>query len=296
MFPANPLIELILRCCLAKAQRLHKVETSHLVVEPTHIHFIARVSNPDDIKGFMERFKTESSHAINRLLGRRKRTIWCAGYDSPVLLTPEDVVNKIVYCYLNPSRDGLADSIDTYLGFSSWKAFLSGQTSFTAKDIARSDIEPLGAMNLQAYLAAAEALAKDKPQILFTISPNAWMQCFNITTPEEIKYWNQKIIEAVRSAEKEYREQRAAQGRAVIAKEAQLNQRIGAPYTPERTGKRMYCISSDVPLRKQFIQMVKELVAQAADVLKEWRKGNFVPYPPGLYPPSFPKLANILYC
>ena len=36
MFPSNPLIEMRLRSCLARAQQLHPVEVSHLVVEATH--------------------------------------------------------------------------------------------------------------------------------------------------------------------------------------------------------------------------------------------------------------------
>ena len=45
--------------------------------------------------GFMERFKCETAHAVNRLLGRRQVTVWCKGYDSPVILTLDDLVEKL---------------------------------------------------------------------------------------------------------------------------------------------------------------------------------------------------------
>ena len=100
------------------------MDISHFLVEGTHMHLIAVVQNPDDIKGFMERFKTESAHCINRLLGRKKRTVWCEGYDSPLLLTADDVVNTITYIYTNPAKDNLETSIDNYPGLSSWSMFL----------------------------------------------------------------------------------------------------------------------------------------------------------------------------
>src|SRR5688572_30273179 len=84
----NPLTEAIIKSCLARAQHLHPLRICHFIVEGTHIHLFVVIENPDDLCGFTERFKTESAHMINRLLGRKKRTLWCEGYDSPVVLTP----------------------------------------------------------------------------------------------------------------------------------------------------------------------------------------------------------------
>ncbi len=43
----------------------------------------------------MERFKCETGHAVNRLLGRRQVTVWCQGYDSPAILALDDLVEKM---------------------------------------------------------------------------------------------------------------------------------------------------------------------------------------------------------
>ena len=75
MLPANYLTEFIVMAALLRAQKHHPVVISHFLVSGTHIHMIVRVDNPEDIPGFMERFKTESAHYINRSLGRKKRTI-----------------------------------------------------------------------------------------------------------------------------------------------------------------------------------------------------------------------------
>jgi hypothetical protein len=47
---------------------------------------------------------------INRLLGRGKRTLWCEGYDSPVVLTPVRALVAIAYLYANPAKDNLKEA------------------------------------------------------------------------------------------------------------------------------------------------------------------------------------------
>ena len=72
---ANPLSEAIVKCCLARAQTLHPVTISHFIVEGSHLHLILVVENPHDVQAFIGRFKTESAHMLNRLLGRRKQNL-----------------------------------------------------------------------------------------------------------------------------------------------------------------------------------------------------------------------------
>ena len=80
-----------------------------------------------------------------------------------------------------------------------------------------------------------------------------------------------------------------------MGRERLVNQQLNTTYQPDRHGKKMWCISADKELRKRFIDWAKELVTEAREVLKRWRMGDFyVPYPPGLYPPSLPKRAELL--
>ena len=47
-------------------------------------------------------------------------------------------------------------------------------------------------------------------------------------------------------------------------------------------------------LRIAFITFFKKLMATARSVRERWRQGDTsVRYPPGLFPPSMPKLANV---
>ena len=57
----------------------------------------------------------------------------------------------------------------------------------------------------------------------------------------------------------------------------------------------MWCICRNIPVRIAFIAFVKQLVLQARDVRLAWAKGDFrLPFPPGLFPPCPPRLANLM--
>lgn len=299
MFPPNPLINDLVVGCLAKAQAQHPIEICDLVVEATHVHFIAVVSDPNDVKGFMERFKTESAHAVNRLLGRKKRTVWCEGYDSPVLLTPEDVVNKIAYTYENPSKDGLVDRIEKYPGVSGFRFRGEETGAVEAPLLARNDYEelPSGELNERDYFRLARRIGNSKKRIKFNLSPNAWMGCFGITDPQEIALYNRRILAEIRVREDAHRQERLKAGKGVIGYERLVATPVGREFVPERSGRRMWCICHDRELRRNFIGWVKGLFARARDVLERWRMGDrSVPYPPGLYPPGMPKTAELIFC
>lgn len=299
MFPPNKLINDIIVGCLAKAQAHHPLEISDIVVEATHLHMIAVVSDPNDVEGFMERFKTESAHAINRLLGRKKRTLWCEGYDAPVLLTPDDVIHKIAYTYENPSKDGLEDRIEKFPGVSGF--WFRGRDSgvLEAPLVPRSGYEklPPGELKEDDYIRLARKLGHGKKRIKFRLSPNAWMRCFNITDTEDIAAYNTRIIEEIRHREEAHRSARQREGKGVIGRTRLVNTPVGRDFIPERSGRRMWCICVDKEKRREFIRWIKKLLVEAREVLDLWRSGDrSVPYPPGLYPPSMPKTAEFLCC
>ncbi len=85
-FTCTPLLELLLWSALTVAYNHHPIRIIAFVVMGNHLHLIALVEDPVQIESFMERFKCETAHAVNRLLGRRQVTVWCEGYDSPTIL------------------------------------------------------------------------------------------------------------------------------------------------------------------------------------------------------------------
>ena len=295
-FVSTPLMEMILWSALAVAQNLHKIKVIALVIMGNHIHILALVEDPVDVESFMERFKSESAHAINRLLGRRQVTVWNEGYDSPPILTIDDLIEKIAYVYANPVRAHRTDSIDNYLGVSSWKMFTSGNLSKEVLRIRRPFVHalPKGVLSpAEQQQKAALLKAKAKETLTFTLSPNAWTTAFPHQMP--IEELNQKVLNRVREIEQEMLALRKREHIILPTAYQIITQPIDTPYSPATFGRRMWCICRNIPVRKAFIAFVKQLVLQARDVRRAWAQGDFTPpFPPGLFPPCPPILANLL--
>lgn len=293
---SNPLIEFLLKGCLAHAQSHHPVKICHYLMEATHVHMIVVVENPDDIRGFIERFKTESSHRINRILGRKKRTIWCEGYDSPIVLTVNDVINKIVYIYTNPSKDNLEDSIEEYPGLSSWRMFQRKDYKKNWKFARRAKYMPLtkDANTPQGYIKIARKLSSGcKETILFKIEPDAWMNCFEILDQKRRQELNDEIHVKIRTQERQYRLERSAKGSRVLGKKKLMNELLNTTHQSERHGRKVWCICEDIEFRKEFITFLQELSKRATEVYRRWVLGDFSEaFPMGMYSPSMPKLVN----
>jgi hypothetical protein len=295
---ANPLCKAIIKSCLARAQSLYPVKICHVVVEATHVHILLVVIDPDDIHAFIRHFKTESAHMINRLLGRKKRTLWCEGYDSPIVLTPIRALVAIAYLYSNPAKDNLESCIDRYPGFSSWEMFQSGQTSRQWKRLRRTQFRfiPRDAHNLRGYTKLAQELLNESEEThTFTLEPNAWMEAFGYTSIQDQEKINKRLVERIRFLEERAEHLRLRDNKRVMGRERLINQALDTTYRPQRNGRRMWCLSEKRSVRVTFIRFFKELMHKARAVRQRWRMGDVtVPYPPGLYPPSMPKLANVL--
>jgi hypothetical protein len=267
-------------------------------VEATHIHLVLVVINPDHVEAFFRHFKTDSAHMINGLLGRNKRTLWCKGYDSPIILSPKRALTAIAYLYSNPAKDNLETSIDRYPGFSSWKMFQSGKLTRQWKRLRRPQFKAItrDANNLRGYTKLTEELvaASDEVQT-FTLEPNAWMEAFGYNSPEQQREINEQLIGRIRLLEERAEKKRGREKKHVFGRERLLKQIFDTSYRPRRNGRRMWCLSEKRSIRVEFIRFFKALMQRARAVRMRWKMGEMsVPYPPGLYPPSMPKLANVL--
>jgi hypothetical protein len=296
---ANPLCELIIQSCLVAARTLYPVKVCHIVVEATHVHMLLVVDNPDDVPNFIKHFKTESAHMINGLLGRNKRTVWCEGYDSPIVLSPLRALAAIAYMYANPAKDNLETSIDRYPGFSTWGMLRSGEHTRQWKRVRRYQFLELArdSHNLRGYTKMAEAIRGDSEEVLpFELEPNAWMEAFGYTDSQVQANINEVLIRRVRKLEERAEAIRQRDKTRVIGRERLTKQLFDLTYRPRRSGKRMWCLSEKRRERMKFISFFKELMDEARDIRERWALGEIgLSYPPGLHPPSMPKLANALY-
>jgi len=256
------------------------------------------VDNPADVPAFSRHFKTESAHLLNNILGREKRTVWCEGYDSPIVLTPARTMVAIAYIYSNPAKDGMEDSIERYPGFSSWRMFQQGEHLKKWKWIRRPAVHalPKDSHNLRGYTKEAQRVLNQATiEHNFQIEPNAWMEAFGITDYGEQAKLNVAIVAHLRTLELRARAYRTLTGRRPLGRERMLQQKLDTYYRPKRTGMRMWCLAEKRSLRNAFIDFFRELMARARRISFKWRLGDFSEsYPLGLYPPSLPKLAEPL--
>jgi REP element-mobilizing transposase RayT len=294
----NPLCEAIIKSCLARAQYKHPIKISGFVVEGTHIHMLIVVDNPSDVPGFMRCFKVESAHMLNRILGRKKRTIWCESYDDPIVLTLPRAMLAMCYIYSNPSKDNLEESIDRYPGVTSWKMLLKGENRKSWPRLKRSFFRhiPQDARNFQGFKREAlRVQAQSTNSHDFVLDPNAWLIAYGVSTTKEQDHINAKIIQRVRTLEMRYLEIRKRNNHRVLGAKKLMNQSFDLSYSSKRSGKRMWCLSENRKLRISFINYLKDLFERARVISAKWLLGDFSsPYPLGLYPPSMPKLGEPL--
>jgi REP element-mobilizing transposase RayT len=289
-------MEMIVWSALAIAQTLHKVKVIAFVVMGNHVHLIVLVEDPVEVESFMERFKCETGHAVNRLMGRRQVSVWCEGYHSPTILTLDDLIEKMAYVYANPVRAHRTNSIDNYLGVSSWRMFSSGDLSKEVLRIRRNFVQPLQKRVLSPAEQRREAdrvMAKAKETLTFTLTPDAWTSAFSsqLTTEE----FNERILRRIREIEREMDIIRQKDRIPLPTTYQAVTQPIDMPYSPSTFGRRMWCICRNIQVRIAFITFIKQLRARAKDVRLAWARGDFsTPFPAGLFPPCPPIIANML--
>lgn len=284
-FPCKQIIELIIWSTLAKAQILYGVTLCHFLWMGNHVHMVLIVQCPDSVAAFMNYIKTESAHAINKLRGRRNRTVWVDGYDAVPILTLDDTIEKIAYIYTNPQKANLVEKIEHYPGVSSWGMFSKNELSKEVPRITRPSIYPS---------CTVESLTEDSlgKTAQFTLSPNAWMPLFGVQK-DSIPDINTRINKRIRALEAEHSETRLRDNRKVLGARRLELQPIDKPYSPSKFSRRMWCICKDLELKKSFINSLKALIDSAKHVYNRWKKGyTRERYPAGMFPPRFPRLVN----
>jgi REP element-mobilizing transposase RayT len=295
---ASHILNFIIEGIIARAATLYDISSCHDIFMANHLHMVTVVRNPEHVDDFVGYVKAETAHAINRLLGRKQKTIWQAGYDAVIQLTAEDVMNKIQYIYNNPGKAGLVDCIDDYPGVSSWTAFKSGQHEKVCKRVSRSSITPLPASAIsiaeQIRLVEIYKLRRGKSYTL-RLEPNAWMECFPETKGIDPETVNKQIIVRIREQDKAYARARERAGKTVIGATALRRASMLVDYTPKSSGSKKVFSCADPDLRASFREHYKHLCALAREVYLAWKQGDFTfKMPPGMLAPRVPSLVSAL--
>ena len=293
--PPNYLINHIVWGVLAEARSRYRIRICHFVFMANHFHMLVVVDDPEAVPAFMRYVKAELAHAINRLLGRFKRTIWAEGYDSPIILTLDKVIHYIKYIYLNPVKANLVAEARDYPGVSSWQMFQAGTYTRKSARIPRAEINPLARTTItiaeQKDLVRRYELLNLEPKE-FILEPWAWLECFPGLNRESIK---EEIFDGISKDEQYYRKQRREKGIEVVGKTALRRQSMLKPHIPKKRSRRMIVLCGDIDLRKAFIAHFKYLSFRARQAYQVWKKGELsVRIPPGMFAPALPNLASAL--
>ncbi len=292
---ASPVMRFILLGILAAAQSTYPVKICHFIVMGNHVHLLLVIDNPRNIADFVGYFKRESSHAINNLLGREKRTVWIRGYDSPPILDAAKAFETIAYIYTNPARANLVQSVEDYPNLSSWRSFRAGGSESSYKRIPREAIPKLpknGYTRNQEQELIRLLLLEASEEHSLVIEPDAWMRCFPETCDTDPDVMTNNIIAHVQRLESALSMKRNDK---VLGSETLLSQDLRKPHNPDKHSRRMMCLSTERQLRVQFIVWFKELVINARKLRRSLTPTEWLKHlPPGFFPPGGRPYANLI--
>ena len=263
----------ILEAIMGRAQELYPVTICGFVFMANHFHLLVVVQDPENLVKFVGYLKQEIAHQINLLHGRRKKTIWCDGYDSPLLLRYEDIIEYLAYIHTNPQSAHLVERIEQYPGCSSWK-----YTSSTSTEISRERVRRCSRIN-------------ESSEVNLTVSPFAWLKCINDAPTEETA--RADLVKAVRQRELTLTKERRESGKSVIGSRRLQTQKVNLKYYPKKFGKRMLVICRDIELRKTCIKAYKYLCSLCRQVYLKWKSGDLsASFPIGMFAPGRPKTVS----
>jgi hypothetical protein len=257
------------------------------------------VDCPQHVPAFIGYLKSEISHCINRLLGRRQRTIWQEGYDAPMLIDVASVRRYIKYIYANPTRAFLVPDIAEHPGVSSWEMFTSGKYRANHRRVSRPQLFRLysPALGVNEQKRIVEELKKlPGSESEFVLEPFAWVDTFPELQGVDLNQLKREILEDVAKELREIREAHAREKKRYIGATELRRQSMLLEHTPKKFSKKMICIAEDKELRKSFIRTFKHLADLARAAFKRWKEGDFsAEIPAGMFAPCLPCRASALY-
>jgi len=256
------------------------------------------VDDPEHVPYFIGYVKAEIAHVINLLLGRQKKTIWAEGYDSPHLLTADDVIRYINYIYQNPVKANLVDSIEEYPGVSSWNMFKNDKLEVELNHVPRNLVKtlPTAALSISEQKRLVEFYQKlQLPKATFVLEPFAWLKSFPGFPIKQFTQLKERILNDVKFNEGQLAIERSKSKKQTIGSTALRRQSMLLIYTPKKFSRRMICICQDKNLRKTYIEHFKKLALEARKVFLEWKIGNLLPtIPLGMFAPRMPVLRSAI--
>jgi REP element-mobilizing transposase RayT len=315
-FAALPFISIMIFSLLAVSQTLYPVTICNVVVMGNHIHFLFVIQNPETFSRFLCRFKTETSHAMNRFLGRTGTTFWLSSDDRPIILSPEKCISRIVYQSLNPVKANLVERAADYPGVHTYNDLLTDGSEQQWCYIPRTAYKKLpdGPLTVEQQQEITERLlafgrpdpsadeqgsVKKKKKKVHTlkIEPWAWTEAFSDTCDVPVDVIKTRVLKQIEEGEQEYAAERQKNGHQVMGAQALKEQDPRRPYESKRNGKRSICFSDCPVQRKDFIDWYRTQCQVARTNFQAWTRGvlDSLP-PPGFFAPGGKLFTPLTLC
>lgn len=301
-FVCCPLIKKLMFGIIARANSLYPdVAICSWLFMGNHYHgIVINKRTSCALADFMEFVNGEIAKVINRLRGRRNFSVWGKRYDAEILLTPESVINKMAYMFLNPVQAFLVDSIDHYPGAHTWdqlhNTYLQTFYYYGSSGMRKLPSRPLDSDFCDRYLQDHHNNKPHLKQYNLIIEPFAWRTSFDESAHWTIEESRNMIIELVSSLENQIRQTRQKTGKKVIGKRMLKEQSFFKKFTSITFRPRSNCISTCNVARDNFKIAYTNFCQLCREVWLEWCAGdNTTPFPPGAFIPSFPPTSSISF-
>ena len=297
-FPSNLTSTTLISGTLARSFTAHSVDLFHGVYMGNHCHLVVSPKRPDSFHLGYGQVNKQLTDALKMLLRRPKLRVWEERAYPIFMPNFEDVLQKIVYAYSNPSKAGLCDTIDEFPGFSTWKPFLECELRVDAEVrvpstwVRMSDLPALPEsrrLSVKEDKEFAATLHERGEPTELVIRPYAWLSYYGITKEKDIANVRAVIIRRVRINELVARKQREKAHREVIGVEKLITTRFMRSHTPEKhSSRRIYLHAGDKATRLYWLAKFKEIFRAYAEARRRSRtvrpEGTF---PPGNVPAVF---------
>lgn len=298
-FVPNSYINSVLKGILAKAScRYLSIKINAWVFMPNHYHGVVTIDgDPAEMSGFLGYIDGETAKIVCRMLGKRNVKIWAHRPHAAPMLTPETVIDKLAYLYLNAAKANLCSRAGDWFGVSTWAQFMGAEEE-VCKWIRPSKVKylPKGAFTKKQLTSLMQGLEELKSSSWkLKVSPCYWAKCFPETrnlTPEQQR---NEVLSIIAKEEHQYSLDRAKNETQVANRQTLELQNPHKYYKPKKFGVRAICISRCEEARKLFIAQYLSFLEACREAWDSWKNGKLhIKYPPGAFiPPQLP-LANVV--
>jgi hypothetical protein len=275
----------------SRAQRDGKVTLCNLVCMNNHDHMQLIPKNPKDLPRFYGEVLKKTTDSLRTLTGKKSLRIWEDRVSVIMLASLEDAIKRLVYLFCNPAKAALCDSIDSYQGISSWKAFCTCEPKLEAKyEISApwhrvADLPKIGprALSKTEDDRYAGRLCSSKNSVKQTLifEPFVWLKLFGVTDSNDIEKVRQRVIREVYEREATYRAERKTLA------SPQYSPYL-APHTPKKKERKIFLICSDKEERIGWIEFFEQIEENCSDCYQRAKCDNLANWPPGTFIPWLP--------